>query len=42
MLSTNSFARESFLTTALYMQDSAGALDLVNPAVPKINKGKAF
>ncbi len=40
ILSTNVLARESFLTTALYMQDTAGSLDVVNPTVPKLNKGK--
>ena len=42
MLSTNVFEREGLLTSALYMQDSPGALDLVDPTVATINQGKTF
>ena len=40
LLSTNPFERQNCLTSALYMPDSPGAMDFVDPTTEDVNKGR--
>ena len=39
MLSTSVAERENMLSSALYMQDQYGAMDLINPTLKALNPG---